>query len=66
MYVYRLSGQTDFFEVGGITMQKCTSYGPDKLFYHLTFKCDLHLQPTRMALSFSNTTTVQKLFEIHA
>ena len=31
-------------------MNKCTSYGPDKLnlwpFYHLTFKCDLDLQPT--------------------
>ena len=35
---------------GGITMHKCRSYGPDKLnllpFYHLTFKCDLDLQPT--------------------
>ena len=33
-----------------IAMIKCTSYGPDKLnllpFYHLTFKCDLDLQPT--------------------
>ena len=40
----------NFLEVGGITMHKCTSYGPDKLnlwpFYHLTFKCDLDLQPT--------------------
>ena len=31
------------------SMHKCTSYGPDKLnlwpFYHLTFKCDLDLQP---------------------
>ena len=34
----------------GITMNKYTSYGPDKLnlwpIYHLTFKCDLDLQPT--------------------
>ena len=40
----------NFFEVESITMHKCTSYGPDKLnlspFYHLTFKCDLDLQPT--------------------
>ena len=40
----------NFFKVGGITMHKFTSYGPDKLnlwpFYHLTFKCDLDLQPT--------------------
>ena len=41
----------NFFEVGDITMHKykCTRYGPDKLnlrpFYHLTFKCDLDLQP---------------------
>ena len=38
----------NFFEVGSITMNKCTSYDPDKLhlgpFYHLTFKC-LDLQP---------------------
>ena len=31
-------------------MHKCRIYGPDKLnllpFYHLTFKCDLDLQPT--------------------
>ena len=31
-------------------MNKFISYGPDKLnlwpFYHLTFKCDLDLQPT--------------------
>ena len=40
----------NFFEIEGITMHKCTSYGPDKLnlwpFYHLTFKCDPYLQPT--------------------
>ena len=40
----------NFFEVGGITMHKCTSNVPDKLklllFYHLTFKCDLDRQPT--------------------
>ena len=40
----------NFFEVGGITMTKCTSYGPEKVnlwpFYHLAFKCDLDLQPT--------------------
>ena len=40
----------NFFKVGGITMHKCTSYGAGKLyllpFYHLTFKCDLDLQPT--------------------
>ena len=39
----------NFLEVGGRTMHKCTSYVPDKLnllpFYHLTFKCDLDLQP---------------------
>ena len=38
----------NFFEVGGITMHKCTSYVSDKLnlllFYHLTFKYDLDLQ----------------------
>ena len=32
------------------SMHKCRSNGPDKLklrpFYHLTFKCDLNLQPT--------------------
>ena len=40
----------NFFEAGGITMNKYISYGPGKLnlypFYHLTFKCDLDLQPT--------------------
>ena len=40
----------NFFEVGSITMHKCTSYVPDKLnlgpFYHLAFKCDIDLQPT--------------------
>ena len=40
----------NFFEVGGITKNKCMSYGPDKLnlrpFYHLTLKCDLDLQLT--------------------
>ena len=40
----------NFFEVGSITVNKCTSYVPDKLslrpLYHLTFKCDIDLQPT--------------------
>ena len=42
----------NFFEVGGLTMNKCTSYGRDKLnlsfipFYHLTFNFDLDHQPT--------------------
>ena len=38
------------FEDGNIIMHNCRSYGPDKLdlwpFCHLTFKCDLDLQPT--------------------
>ena len=40
----------NFFEVGGITINKCRSYVPDKLnlypFYSLTFKCGHGLQPT--------------------
>ena len=40
-------------------MNKCTSYGPDKLklwpFYHLIFKCDLDLQP--MWTNVSNGTS---------
>ena len=55
----------NFFEVGGITMHKCTSYVPDKLnlrpFYHLTFKCDLDLQPTNLRIFFTkNPTNLKK------
>ena len=47
----------------GITMHyRCTSYAshvPDKLnlcpFYHLTFKCDLYLQPTNLHFFFTKT-----------
>ena len=46
-------------KVGGITMHKCTSYGPDMLnlwpSYHLTFKCDLDLQPKHLFYSRMNT-----------
>ena len=42
------------------SMHKCTSYGLDKLhlcsFYHLTFKCDLDLQPTRTNVSNGTST----------
>ena len=56
------------------TMHNCRSYGPDKLnlwpFYHLTFKCDLHLQPTWTIVS-NDTLTPQReklcqFFLIHA
>ena len=50
----------NFFEDWGITMHKCGSYGPDKInlrpFYHLTFKCDLDLEPMRT--NVSNGTTI--------
>ena len=42
------------------SMHKCRSYGPDNLhlwpFYHLTFKCDLDLQPTETNVSNGTTT----------
>ena len=42
------------------SMHTCTSYGPDKLnlwaFYHLTFKCDLDLQPTWTNVSTGTST----------
>ena len=42
------------------SMYKCRSYGPDKLnlwpFYHLTFMCDLDLQPIDINVSNSTTT----------
>ena len=42
------------------TMQKCRSYGPDKLnlwpYYHLTFNCDLNLQPTLTNVSNGTST----------
>ena len=50
----------NFFKVWGITMHKCSSYGPDKLnlwpFYHLTFKCDLDLQPIWTNVSNGTST----------
>ena len=56
----------NFFEVGGITMNKYTSYGPDKLnlwpFYHLTFKCNLDLQPTWTALLLLEDSNCARLF----
>ena len=42
------------------SMHKCRSYSPDKLsllpFYHLTFKCDLDLQPTWTNVSNGTAT----------
>ena len=42
------------------SMHKCKSYGSDKLnlwpFYHLTFKCDLDLQPTWANVSNGTST----------
>ena len=60
----------NFFEVGGLTMAKCTSYGPDKLnlwsFYHLTFKCNPDLKPMQKmfqtALLLLKDNTCAKLF----
>ena len=50
-------------------MHKCRSSGPDKLnlwpFYHLTFKCDLDLQPIQtfqMALLLLKENNCAKLF----
>ena len=46
-------------------MQKCTTYGPDKLglrpFYHLTFKSEPDLQPTRTNVSNGTSTQGQQL-----
>ena len=46
------------------SMHKCTSYGPDKLnlwpFYDLTFKCDLHLQPTWANVSNGTATSQEE------
>ena len=43
-------------------MHKCKSYGPDNLnlllFYHMTFKCDLDLQPARTNVA-NGTSTCQ-------
>ena len=51
------------------SMHRCRSYGPDKLnlepFYHLTFKCDLDLQPKevfQMALLLLMENTCAKVF----
>ena len=44
------------------SMHKCRSYGLDKFnlwpFYHLTFKCDLDLQPTQINVS-TGTSSAQ-------
>ena len=58
------------------SLHKCKSYCQGKRnlwpFYHLTFKCDIDLQPTSMFKWFkwhfyySRRTTVPKYFEIHA
>ena len=33
----------NFFEVGGITIHKCTSFGPDKLKFITILSFDLHV-----------------------
>ena len=49
----------NYFEIFKF-MHKCRSYGQDKLnlwtFHHLTFKCDLDLQPTRTNVSNGTST----------
>ena len=46
------------------SMHKCRSYSPDKLnllpFYHLTFKCDIDLQPTWTYVSNGTATPQEK------
>ena len=50
------------------SMHKCISYGLDKLnlcpFYHLTFKCDLDLQPTQTNVSNGTTTPQEHMCKI--
>ena len=50
------------------SMHKSRSYGLDKLnlgpFYHLTFKCDLDLQPTQTNVSNGTTTCQEYLCKI--
>ena len=49
---------------------KCTSYGLDKVylwyFKHLTFKCDLDLQPNWTNVSNDTSTPVIYYFEFHS
>ena len=67
--------QGELYQIILKSMHKCRSSGQDKLnlwpFSHLTFKCDLDLQPTRTNIS-NNTatpqgkTTVPNYFGTHA